>query len=268
MGSITGLTAERMLAIEAASVVSGTVNGSNHLILTTHGGSDIDAGNVVGPAGSNGTNGTDGSDGSDGARGSEWFDYIGSGTPTGITGMLSGDYCLRSDGEVFKYNGSAWIDTTISTKGPAGASPPPGSFAPYAIGVLYGGGNSLTAGGGTIPLNSIFCLGGAAVAGDFNTSTYTWTCPTNGIYSFTLWMNVTGGAGIRMFPTIYGPSDQGSMRGLDQEVAAQGYYSAMASGDAYCAPGVQVFGQYYCASSGPSFASIGSGNYMTIHRVA
>jgi len=37
-----------MEAIEAASVVSGTINGSGHLILTTHDGSTIDAGYVLG----------------------------------------------------------------------------------------------------------------------------------------------------------------------------------------------------------------------------
>jgi hypothetical protein len=43
------LTKTRMLAIEAASVVSGAVNGSTgHLILTTHGGTTIDAGYVWG----------------------------------------------------------------------------------------------------------------------------------------------------------------------------------------------------------------------------
>ncbi|MET0786409.1 MAG: LamG-like jellyroll fold domain-containing protein [Paenisporosarcina sp.] len=58
MATITGLTAERMAAIEAASVVDGDVVG-NDLILTKHDGSTINAGNVrgptgpVGPAGSN-----------------------------------------------------------------------------------------------------------------------------------------------------------------------------------------------------------------------
>jgi hypothetical protein len=37
-----------MLAIEAASVVGGTINGSGHLILTKHDSSVIDAGSVVG----------------------------------------------------------------------------------------------------------------------------------------------------------------------------------------------------------------------------
>jgi hypothetical protein len=51
MATVTGLTAERMLAIEDASVVAGEVdNGTGHLILTTHGGTDIDAGYVMGNA--------------------------------------------------------------------------------------------------------------------------------------------------------------------------------------------------------------------------
>ena len=48
--SVTGLTAARMLAIEAASVVDGTVVDDN-LILTKFDGSLIDAGNVRGPNG-------------------------------------------------------------------------------------------------------------------------------------------------------------------------------------------------------------------------
>lgn len=50
MATITGLTAERMIAIEDASVVDGAVVGDN-LILYQHDGSQIDVGNVRGPAG-------------------------------------------------------------------------------------------------------------------------------------------------------------------------------------------------------------------------
>lgn len=50
MATVTGLTAERMLAIEAASVVDGDVVGDN-LILTQHDGTQINAGNVRGPQG-------------------------------------------------------------------------------------------------------------------------------------------------------------------------------------------------------------------------
>ena len=49
MATITGLTADRMIAIENASVIDGDVVGDD-LILTTKGGSQINAGNVRGPA--------------------------------------------------------------------------------------------------------------------------------------------------------------------------------------------------------------------------
>jgi len=47
VATVTGLTAERMEAIEDASVVSGAIDGSGHLILTTFGGTDIDAGSAL-----------------------------------------------------------------------------------------------------------------------------------------------------------------------------------------------------------------------------
>lgn len=47
MAEVTGMTSTRMLAIEAASVVDGAIDGSGHLILTTHGGTDIDAGSAL-----------------------------------------------------------------------------------------------------------------------------------------------------------------------------------------------------------------------------
>lgn len=47
MATVTGLTAARMIAIEAASVVSGAIDEDGHLILTTHGGTEIDAGNAL-----------------------------------------------------------------------------------------------------------------------------------------------------------------------------------------------------------------------------
>ena len=50
---ITGLTAQRMIEIEQASVVSGRVEG-DQLILTTKGGKPITAGNVRGPKGDQG----------------------------------------------------------------------------------------------------------------------------------------------------------------------------------------------------------------------
>ena len=58
MATVTGLTAERMLEIEAASVVDGDVVGG-HLILTKHDGTQFDAGTVIGPVGPEGPVGND-----------------------------------------------------------------------------------------------------------------------------------------------------------------------------------------------------------------
>lgn len=59
MATVTGLTALRMLAIEAASIVDGEVVG-NDLILERFDGSQINAGNVRGPQGIQGNPGTNG----------------------------------------------------------------------------------------------------------------------------------------------------------------------------------------------------------------
>jgi len=53
MGTVQGLTKERMLEIEAASVVDGSVDDGYHLLLVRQDGSIIDAGYVRGPAGTN-----------------------------------------------------------------------------------------------------------------------------------------------------------------------------------------------------------------------
>lgn len=50
MATITGLTAERMITMENATVISGQVVGTS-LILTTRGGQTINAGSVQGPIG-------------------------------------------------------------------------------------------------------------------------------------------------------------------------------------------------------------------------
>lgn len=54
MATVEVLTKARMLAIEASSVVDGTVDVDGHLILTQHDGTFIDAGMVVGPKGDDG----------------------------------------------------------------------------------------------------------------------------------------------------------------------------------------------------------------------
>lgn len=56
MGTVTGFTAEHMDELSDANIVDGNVVGDN-LILTTRGGSDIDAGSVRGPQGDDGPTG-------------------------------------------------------------------------------------------------------------------------------------------------------------------------------------------------------------------
>src|SRR5580765_5422533 len=58
MATVTGLTADRMIEIEAASVVDGDVI-DGELILTKHDGSTINAGSVAGPPGPMGPLGSD-----------------------------------------------------------------------------------------------------------------------------------------------------------------------------------------------------------------
>jgi microcystin-dependent protein len=54
MATITGFTADRMLAIEGASVIDGEIRADGHLWLIHHDGSEIDAGPVIGPPGPQG----------------------------------------------------------------------------------------------------------------------------------------------------------------------------------------------------------------------
>lgn len=58
MATVTGLKADRMLAIEAESIISGTVNVNGDLILTKHDGTTINAGHVKGTNGINGADAT------------------------------------------------------------------------------------------------------------------------------------------------------------------------------------------------------------------
>lgn len=51
MASVEVVTSDRILALEAETVVNGTVDGNGNLILTKHSGATVNAGHVVGPAG-------------------------------------------------------------------------------------------------------------------------------------------------------------------------------------------------------------------------
>lgn len=74
MATVTVLTAARMLAIEAASVVSGAISGDN-LILTKYDGTTVNAGNVRGATGAQGIQGTQGIQGIQGVTGATGASY-------------------------------------------------------------------------------------------------------------------------------------------------------------------------------------------------
>lgn len=104
MAEVTVYTAEHTQEIYDATVVSGEVDGgSGHLILTTHDGTDIDAGLVKGSDGTDGADGADGTDGVDGdpgpaasigttppsspVTGQIWYD---TNNLTGLTDLMAG----------------------------------------------------------------------------------------------------------------------------------------------------------------------------------
>jgi hypothetical protein len=126
MAVVTGLTATRMLAIEAASVVSGTVdNGTGHLLLTTHDGTVIDAGYVLGTV----VDATDTLKGivelATNAETSAGTDATRAVTPAGLASVLSGKQAADTDlttiagltptnDDVLQYKTGAWANRTMA----------------------------------------------------------------------------------------------------------------------------------------------------------
>lgn len=101
MATVTGLTAARMLEIEAESVVDGDVVGTN-LILSKHDGSTIDAGVVKGTDGAPGAPGVDGIQGPPGSTNAIYSD-IWSWTTSTSAASASGQIGL---------NAATWAATT------------------------------------------------------------------------------------------------------------------------------------------------------------
>lgn len=97
MATVTGLTAERMLEIEAACIVAGAVV-LDDLILTRHDGTFFNAGDVRGPIGPSGVDGDDGSIGPVGAKGTSFFTVIADlANISGVAGSVIGDYFVNAD---------------------------------------------------------------------------------------------------------------------------------------------------------------------------
>jgi hypothetical protein len=109
MATVTGLTAERMEEMEAETIIDGDIVGDN-LILTTRGGTPINAGNVRGPTG---------------LTGPAAINVVTSGTRPGSP--TTGLFIYETDtGRLYVWNGSAWVyrgGTWICTSSTRPASP-------------------------------------------------------------------------------------------------------------------------------------------------
>jgi hypothetical protein len=69
MATVTALTAARALEVEDATIVSASIDGSGHLILTRFDTTTVDAGSAVGPTGLTGAQGDVGDTGPAGTPG-------------------------------------------------------------------------------------------------------------------------------------------------------------------------------------------------------
>lgn len=121
MATVTGLTADRMLEMEAQTVIDGEVVGDN-LILQTRDGNQIDTGNVRGPVGPQGATGLKGNQGPEGPVGPVGpIGPTGSQGPAGVGGTTvctsttrpaspyEGQYIHETDTDhMLFWNGAAW----------------------------------------------------------------------------------------------------------------------------------------------------------------
>lgn len=108
MATVTVFTAARMTAIEDSAIVDGSVVGDN-LILTTHDGTPIDAGNVRGPTGNTGNTGSTGLDAAFVVKAATTANVTQSGAQTidGIS-LVAGDRVLCKDQTTASQNG-IWV---------------------------------------------------------------------------------------------------------------------------------------------------------------
>jgi hypothetical protein len=91
--------------------------------------------NGGGPAGPAGPAGPTGPGGGRGEKGSTWYEDTATvtpgNTPTAVPPTatpLSGDYYLQFNGDVWEYNGTVWVITTVDLQGPVGPSGADGGF--------------------------------------------------------------------------------------------------------------------------------------------
>ena len=94
--------------------------------------------NGGGPNGPQGPQGPTGPAGGRGEKGSTWYEdtsVVSPGnTPIAVpptAAPLSGDYYLQFNGDVWEYNGTTWVITTVNLEGPTGPAGVTGSFTTY-----------------------------------------------------------------------------------------------------------------------------------------
>jgi len=108
------ITIQELLASDTISQAVDKINFNfDQLIL-----------NGGGPAGPVGPNGPTGPIGGRGVRGSKWFEDPNAAATDPNTlifaDIASGDYYLDADGQVWEYNGTIWVITTVDLTGPQG----------------------------------------------------------------------------------------------------------------------------------------------------
>ena len=92
--------------------------------------------NGGGPSGPTGPKGPTGPAGGRGPKGSTWYDDAATSNPGNSPNVvpptatpLSGDYYLQFNGQVWEYNGTTWVITTVDLQGPAGPKGSGGGFS-------------------------------------------------------------------------------------------------------------------------------------------
>jgi hypothetical protein len=125
MATVTGMTAAAMIAIRAATVVSGAINGSGHLILTTYDGTQIDAGSIPSAIGSASLTAQGIVELATDVETAAGTDNVRAVTPFGLSSVLSGKQTADGDltaianltpanDDIIQRKSGAWVNRTIT----------------------------------------------------------------------------------------------------------------------------------------------------------
>jgi microcystin-dependent protein len=224
---------------------------------------DPTSGIIQGPPGVAGPSGPPGAastvPGPPGTRGSQWFTYVGTGTPPAgtFTGEADGDMCVRSsDSEVFKRVSGAWVDQNYAM-----------GYAMQTAARMYRNAALTTVAGENVmpfdtksydPGNNL-TLGASAK----------YTCPVAGFYNVHSEVSYTISPGYFYITQIYKNGVEVA-RGqyMTERSATSGDNLILLAGDVIqCNVGDTL--QTYAYTQTPSALSVGStiANYMSVVKV-